>query len=737
MRQKKKLAKTLLLSMLVLSTMIQPASASQNEDTSNDPRDVEKPVIEQPIHNNVSLFDFVYNEDLDFTQQQLGVDVGSSAAFKTVPEALAAVAGYTGELTLNITDNLVDTSVSINVPRTLKSITIQSSDLTTKRELGNTRFIYANSIPITMIAIKGKVGNSLNVIGSQEEMNPAYPNAEIHIKNCDLYAVYGTDSARGTVKQNVYIDVSGSTLTNLMGVSSLGGDTSDKVNVNNITMDVRDTTSKFIIGAGVHIEGSTDMTVNNVTMNLERINATYIEGLGRSVRTNAQSTFRSNNISLNLKQSNIERRISAIGIFDRGDRVYANDINVNLENVEGSTAVFDAYGVYSHFQASAQTPYLSDVNSIHANVTQSKFKQVNGTGGIYQYDDFDTTAQMGYRVTNGVTLDINNSQIASLVGGTYTGHKTTDTSLYANPNQNVLINVNGSQLGDVYVGDRNNNFAGQTYPNNKVQELQMHNSTAVNLTTAEGTTGINANSKLELYDSTVTGKLEGQGVTSADVISSLYLNNGQTVKSFGYFSHLYLSDLVTTTNWLSSDVDATQASQVNLNEPAKWKELDVVIAVTTPTSRAIMPTVYYQGWITDEVFPYTLDQKENGNGTDWYLRKFKIYNVIFETNGGTLVPSQKVLEGKLATEPAVPVKEGYVFNGWMIDMFANTQWNFASNKVMQDVTLYAKWTPVNAPDTPTDNNAPTTGITSPIVKLGFAIAVSGGVMHWLKKKHKA
>jgi len=73
--------------------------------------------------------------------------------------------------------------------------------------------------------------------------------------------------------------------------------------------------------------------------------------------------------------------------------------------------------------------------------------------------------------------------------------------------------------------------------------------------------------------------------------------------------------------------------------------------------------------------------------------KKKNYNVIFESNGGTDVVSQKVTNGQKAVKPSPnPTKEDYIFGGWYKDNnIFNDEWDFATDVVNRDITLYAKW----------------------------------------------
>jgi uncharacterized repeat protein (TIGR02543 family) len=59
---------------------------------------------------------------------------------------------------------------------------------------------------------------------------------------------------------------------------------------------------------------------------------------------------------------------------------------------------------------------------------------------------------------------------------------------------------------------------------------------------------------------------------------------------------------------------------------------------------------------------------------------------------GVSIDSQTIALGKCATAPESPQRKGYDFVGWFTDngTFAN-EWNFDTDIVTQDTTLYAKW----------------------------------------------
>ena len=68
------------------------------------------------------------------------------------------------------------------------------------------------------------------------------------------------------------------------------------------------------------------------------------------------------------------------------------------------------------------------------------------------------------------------------------------------------------------------------------------------------------------------------------------------------------------------------------------------------------------------------------------------YTVTFDSNGGTEVPPQTVLEGEKATKPADPTYLSNEFDGWYIDKNFDKEFDF-NTPITGDITLYAKWVP--------------------------------------------
>lgn len=66
--------------------------------------------------------------------------------------------------------------------------------------------------------------------------------------------------------------------------------------------------------------------------------------------------------------------------------------------------------------------------------------------------------------------------------------------------------------------------------------------------------------------------------------------------------------------------------------------------------------------------------------------------VSFDSLGGSPISSQTINYGGFVTEPSNPTKVGYTFAGWYKEESYLTPWNFDSDAVKKDTTLYAKFT---------------------------------------------
>lgn len=65
--------------------------------------------------------------------------------------------------------------------------------------------------------------------------------------------------------------------------------------------------------------------------------------------------------------------------------------------------------------------------------------------------------------------------------------------------------------------------------------------------------------------------------------------------------------------------------------------------------------------------------------------------VQFESNGGSPVEEQIVQYGEKVRKPEDPTRDGYSFDGWYADIDKTIPWNFETDVVNGNMSLYAKW----------------------------------------------
>lgn len=106
------------------------------------------------------------------------------------------------------------------------------------------------------------------------------------------------------------------------------------------------------------------------------------------------------------------------------------------------------------------------------------------------------------------------------------------------------------------------------------------------------------------------------------------------------------------------------------------------------------PGYSFAGWYTDKdltsVYDFTSPvTKDIILYAKWEPVEVKV-TVSYESNGGSTVASQELVQGTVATKPQVPTKSGYTFAGWYTDSALTNSYDF-SKAVTEDLVLYAKW----------------------------------------------
>lgn len=82
---------------------------------------------------------------------------------------------------------------------------------------------------------------------------------------------------------------------------------------------------------------------------------------------------------------------------------------------------------------------------------------------------------------------------------------------------------------------------------------------------------------------------------------------------------------------------------------------------------------------------------ETDHFSDWIIGAEKKLTVFFNSYQGAAISNQIVKYGDKISAPAVLQRDGYKFEGWYIDEKLTQPWNFESDQVLENMTLYGKW----------------------------------------------
>ena len=112
-------------------------------------------------------------------------------------------------------------------------------------------------------------------------------------------------------------------------------------------------------------------------------------------------------------------------------------------------------------------------------------------------------------------------------------------------------------------------------------------------------------------------------------------------------------------------------------------------AVTSTRSGYVL-----EGWYTEAAFVNKWNVLTDIVGADMnlYAKWITAYTVTFESNGGTGIAPLEVASDSKIVKPADPAKDKHTFAGWYKDEECTSAWNFATDVVASNITLYAKWT---------------------------------------------
>ena len=235
-------------------------------------------------------------------------------------------------------------------------------------------------------------------------------------------------------------------------------------------------------------------------------------------------------------------------------------------------------------------------------------------------------------------------------------------------------------------------------------DMQITNCTITNNSANGDGGGINNAGTLTVTNTEITGNnaVNGGGIST---IGKLTLNNvtvtgntadyGSGIRTNASPDVTVSGDIIIRDNSAGKCPDMLLSSSklaVDANGPGANSYISVSAipapTCTAPVSLTGTNNADYSGYFHTDNPDYAIINGENNT----VMLVMGEYTVTFDANGhGTAPTQQKTTYGGKITEPAAPTAENYYFQGWFKESTCENMWDFDSDTVTADITLYAKW----------------------------------------------
>lgn len=164
------------------------------------------------------------------------------------------------------------------------------------------------------------------------------------------------------------------------------------------------------------------------------------------------------------------------------------------------------------------------------------------------------------------------------------------------------------------------------------------------------------------------------------------------------FSNSVIQDLTLYAKWIPTEYSIyyeLEGGRNSFMNPNSYTIETPTFILESPTKTGYTFTGWVIYWNNSDYGGVVTDFAQGNTGDITLVAKWDIdaYRVSFDTNGGGSISDAYVDYGYAVSEPSAPEKTGYSFAGWYEDSNLLTQYSF-SHAVTQNITLYAKWTPI-------------------------------------------
>ena len=382
---------------------------------------------------------------------------------------------------------------------------------------------------------------------------------------------------------------------------------------------------------------------------------------------------------------------------------------------------FIADGYIITASGNSNYPYKVVVAHICNGVTYSNRLDITFTGGTLASGNYYLTENL--TLTSEIRIDRN-----SIVKICLNGHSITQTAnagIFANNGNLDVIDCmaagklsggkgcTSTQAGGCIYNSGTITISGITMDGNSAPhggavsnygDMQITNCTITNNSANGDGGGISNAGTLTVTNTKITGNnaVNGGGIST---IGKLTLNNvtvtgntadyGSGIRTNASPDVTVSGDIIIRDNSAGKYPDMLLNSSklaVDANGPGANSYISVS-AIPAPTSTAPVSltgtnNADYSGYFHTDNPDYAIINGENNT----VMLVMGEYTVTFDANGhGTAPTQQKTTYGGKITEPAAPTAENYYFQGWFKESTCENIWDFDSDIVTANITLYAKW----------------------------------------------
>ena len=385
--------------------------------------------------------------------------------------------------------------------------------------------------------------------------------------------------------------------------------------------------------------------------------------------------------------------------------------------------IADGYAITA--SSNSNYPYKVAVAHICNGVTYSNRLDSTFTGGTLASGNYYLTENL--TLTSEIRVDRN-----SIVKICLNGHSITQTAnagIFANNGTLDVIDCmaagklsggkgcTSTQAGGCIYNSGTITISGITMDGNSAPhggavsnygDMQITNCTITNNSANGDGGGINNAGTLTVTNTEITGNnaVNGGGIST---IGKLTLNNvtvtgntadhGSGIRTNASPDVTVSGDIIIRDNSAGKYPDMLLNSSklaVDANGPGANSYISVS-AIPAPTSTAPVSLTGtnnddYSGYFHTDNPDYAIINGESNT----VMLVMGEYTVTFDANGhGTAPTQQKTTYGGKITEPAAPTAENYYFQGWFKESTCENMWDFDSDIVTANITLYAKWSECN------------------------------------------